>query len=58
MTIVTLHPNKKQTCEWDKKTNLDRYCYAAANRDEFLAETHTIAQGLHVKSDDYRKCKV
>lgn len=34
------------------------YCYAAANRDEFLAECHCIAQGLHVKSKDYSRCKL
>lgn len=34
------------------------YCYAATNRDEFLAECHCIAQGLHVKSMDYTKCNM
>mmetsp|Transcript_21947 Transcript_21947/g.33289 ORF Transcript_21947/g.33289 Transcript_21947/m.33289 type:complete len:435 (+) Transcript_21947:252-1556(+) len=34
------------------------YCYAAANRDEFLAEAHCIAQGLHIKSNDYIRCNI
>lgn len=32
-----------------------RKCYAAANRDEFLAECHVILQGL-MRADDYDMC--
>jgi len=34
------------------------YCYAATNRDEFLAEVHCIAQDLHIKSKDYNRCNM
>lgn len=34
------------------------FCYAAENRDEFLAECHCIVQGLHATCKDYKRCKL
>jgi len=36
----------------------ERYCYAAHNRDEFLAECHNVAQGLMIGVREYELCNL
>lgn len=44
--------------EEEEEEEATNHCYAAANRDEFLAECHCIAQGLHLNSKDYEQCQL
>lgn len=56
--VEDLYCKHKEKFKYLKSSQEWSYCYAGTNRDEFLAEAHTIAQGMHVGSKDYELCKM
>lgn len=60
--VLDLYRTYRQLFQWPKSQGTGRTvvknCYACANRDEFLAETHCILLGMHENKDDYCRARM
>jgi len=54
--VQALYNEYRELFAFYSPSNGRRLCYAAANRDEFLAECLTIYRNLKTKAEDYEKC--